>query len=218
MTHFLNQNKLGHQIFAAVGLVAVLSLSELPPAPAAEDNLIIPGQRIGQTHLSSNGGADLKKLPQPAAFDAAMQKTQSVWVAKTSGQQKDTLYISTLANAAANVPSIHDFTITHIEVTSAQFHTPNGISTGSTRAQILRQFPNARPDSYNNGKTLSDEASGIAFEFANSDADAPCISIAVASPGDNVGIVGRNQVNTALFSLIKDSSNSEQTSSAEGWD
>ena len=45
---------------------------------------------------------------------------------------------------------------------------------------------------------MSDNAKGIAFEFANSAPDSPCISIAVEPPGDQVGIMGRKQVNDML--------------------
>jgi hypothetical protein len=46
----------------------------LSPAFAQNDsNLIIPGQRIGQTYLGSNGTTYLKKLPKPTSSDASMQ-------------------------------------------------------------------------------------------------------------------------------------------------
>lgn len=197
MANLLDRIKLKQQTVAVVSLATVLSLSALPSTPAVDTNLIIPGQSIGQTHLGSNGNLYLNKLPAPAAFDASMQQTKRVWV-EGSDQQSETLYISTITNAALNAQPLSGNTISHIEVTSPWFHTPDGISTGSTRAQVLRHFPNARSLAFSDGKILSDQASGIAFEFANASADSPCISIAVDVPGDNVRIVGRDRVNALL--------------------
>jgi|GEM_PF-1743978 len=170
------------QQILTIVIATALGVSALPPALAAEDNLIIPGQSIGQTHLGSNGDVYLNKLPGAAVSDTSMQKTQIVWVSK-SGCQRNTLYISTISNAALNVQPIRGVTIAHIEVTSSWFHTPDGISTGSTRTQILRQFPDARLEQLSDGKILSDKAKGIAFEFANNADTAPCISIGTATLG-----------------------------------
>lgn len=179
-----------------LSLATALSVASLPPALTATDNyLIIPGQSIGQTHVGTNGLVYLKKLPAPAASDAAKQQTKRVWVAKQR-QRTDTLYIHTIVNAAAQVQPINGVTIDQIEITSPSFHTPNGISTGSTKAQILRQFPNARPLE---GSTTKYFDKGIAFEFAGSAADSPCISIAV-TPNNKVGIDGRERVNSYLRS------------------
>lgn len=194
------------QIAAVVNLAVVLSVSALLPAISAEhnskgiatdSNLIVPGQSIGQLNLGSNGEFYLKKLSVAAAADTSTQQTKRVWVSKRD-RQTNTLYISTIKNAALNVQPMRGETIRHIKVTSSSFHTSDGISTGSTRAQVLRHFPNARPDRFSNGKVLSDPTKGIAFEFANSATNAPCISIAVNPPGDSVRIVGREQIKNFL--------------------
>lgn len=91
------------QILTVFSLAAVLSTAALPPTVAiAGDNLIIPGQRIGQTHLGSNGSLYLSKLPKPDAVDVGMSQTRQVWVSKKGGKRSDTLFIHTVSNGALN--------------------------------------------------------------------------------------------------------------------
>lgn len=196
MANLLDRNR--PNTVATLTIAAVFSLLALPPALATDDKLIIPGQSVGQTHLGSNGNFYLNKLPVADASDTSTQHTRRVWIVKGHSQQTSTLFISTVTNSALNVQPIKGNTINHIEVTSPWFHTPDGIEVGSSRAQVLRHFPNARPVPSSGGKILSDTAKGIAFEFTNSNADSPCISIAVNAPGDSPAIVGRERVNDLL--------------------
>ena len=182
----------------AFGLATALGVAALPPVPAqAGSNLIIPGQSIGQTHLGKNGSFYLKKLPHPDASDAGMSQTRQVWVSKKESQRTDTLFIHTVSNGALNVQPFDGRTIDNIRVTSPWFHTYNGISTGSTKAQIRRYFPNARP--IDGSPTLYDDAKqGIAFEFAqNPTAGSPCIAIMVHPPGE-VHVADKEAVNRLL--------------------
>ncbi|MEH2083417.1 MAG: hypothetical protein V7K89_26595 [Nostoc sp.] len=191
------------QILTVFSLAAALGMATLPPALAiTDDYLIIPGQSIGQTHLGRNGAFYLNKLPKAAASDTSMQQTKLVWVSKKKDQRSDTLYIHTIANAAQLNAPIRGVFINQIEITSPSFHTSDGISTGSTKGQIFRHFPNARPLK---GSKIMYSDKGIAFEFANSAADSPCISIAVYPLSFAPRIEGREQVNNYLHSYcIKD--------------
>ncbi|MEH1838838.1 MAG: hypothetical protein V7L20_08735 [Nostoc sp.] len=163
---------------SVLGFAAALSLTTLPFASAeSKSNLIIPGQSIGQTHLGLNGGINLGKPPD--AGDFAMMKGDSVWVSK-QGNKKNTLYIHYLKNAALNVQPIDGITIETIRITSSWFHTDSNISTENTKAQILRRFPKA--SSNEKGTLFVDEKLGIAFEFAQSTDNSPCIAISVFSP------------------------------------
>jgi hypothetical protein len=105
-----------------------------------------------------------------------------VWVSK-KGNRTDTLSIHTISNAALNVEPKNGVTINRIRVTSNWFHTlPGNLSTGSTKAQILRHFPNARKVA-SNPLMYDDVKRGIAFEFALLATDtSPCIAITVHSP------------------------------------
>lgn len=165
------------------GFAATLGMSALPAASANNgSNLIIPGQRVGQTYLGPNGSTYLRKLPKPTSSDAFMQQQQLVWVSKKANRT-DTLSIHTISNAALNVQPSNGVTINRIRVTSNWFHTsPGNLSTGSTKAQILRHFPNARPVS-SNPLIYDDVKGGIAFEFAPKATDSsPCIAITAHLP------------------------------------
>ncbi len=179
-------------------LAAALGMAALPSAPAQTgDNLIIPGQSIGQTHLGRNGDLYLKKLPRPDGMDIGMSQTRQVWVSKKGSQRTDTLFIHTVSNGALNVQPIQGVTIDNIRVTSPWYHTHDGLSTGSTFSQIRHRFPNAHP--VDGDRTLYDDAKlGIAFEFAQSaTAGSPCIAIMVHPPGD-VHVADMEEVNRVL--------------------
>ena len=186
------------QILTVFSLLAALGMAALPPAPSiAGDNLIIPGQGIGQTHLGKNGNLYLSKLPKPDGVDVGMSQTRQVWISKKGGKRSDTLFIHTVSNGALNVQPIQGVTIDDIRVTSPWYHTHSGISTRSTLAQIRRHFPNVRP--IDGDRTLYDESKlGIAFEFAQSaTAGSPCIAIMVHPPGD-VHLADMEEVNRVL--------------------
>ena len=189
------------QTLTVFGLAAVLGMAALPPAFAHPgSNLIIPGQSIGQTYLGRNGALYLNKLPKPNAVDAGMSQTRQVWVSKKGGQRTDTLFIHTVSNGALNVQPLQGVTIDNIRVTSPWFHTPSGLSTGSTLAQIRRHFPNVRP--VDRDRTLYDDAKlGIAFEFAHATVGSPCIAIMVHPSGD-VHVADREEVNRVLNEAI----------------
>ena len=194
------QIKQRRQMLTVFSLATALGMAALPFAPAiAGDNLIIPGQSIGQTHLGSNGYLYLSKLPKSDAVDVGMSQSRQVWVAKKEGKRFDTLFIHTVSNGARNVQPIDGITIDNLRVTSPWFHTHDGISTRSTLAQIRHRFPNVRPVYVN--QTLYDDAKlGIAFEFAQSaTAEAPCIAIMVHPPGDT-HVANKEEVNQLLRS------------------
>lgn len=184
------------QLLAVFSLAATLGTAALLPASAQEqDNLIIPGKSIGQTHLGSNGNVYLKKLPKPNAIDVGMSQTRQVWVSKKGGRT-DTLFIHTVSNGALGVQPTQGVTIDTIRVTSPWFHTQNGLSTGNTKAKILRNFPNAHSvEGY--PKIYDDSKRGIAFEFGESATASPCIAIMIHPPG-NVHLATSEQVNQLL--------------------
>ena len=165
----------------------------------SNSNLIIPGESIGQTQLGANGKTYLNKLPKPNAVDAGMSQTRQVWVSK-QGNHTDTLFIHTVSNGALNVQPIDGVTIDNIRITSSWFHTSSGnLSTGSTKAQVLHSFPNARPVE-GNPNIYDDAKLGIAFEFAKqTNNGSRCIAITV-HPKGNVHFATADEVNRVLQS------------------
>jgi hypothetical protein len=165
-----------------------LALSVAPPAHAqAADThaarLIRPGESIGRTHLGTKGGLDLKKLPQPDLMDSYTSHSVRVWISKKAGR-RDTLFIKTVNNGTLGVQALDGVSIELMRATSPWYRTPNGLSTGSTFAQIRREFPDARPVD-NDQKLYDDIKGGIAFEFARSPtADSPCVAVMVHPRGE----------------------------------
>ena len=167
-----------------LGLIAILATTGSANAGQTSDSLIVPGERIGQTHLGNDGAETLKHLPKPSGVDRGMSKTRQVWKSKPGGPF-ETLFIYTVNNGAMDVEPSDGVTIELIRVTAKYFRTANGISTGSTLEQIRKAFPDAVPlgdfpDIYDDLKK------GIAFEFPNAPSSASsCIAIMVHPPGES---------------------------------
>ena len=167
-----------------MGFMALLASTGLANAGQTSDSLIVPGERIGQTHLGNDGAETLKHLPKPSGVDRGMSKTRQVWKSKPGGPL-ETLFIYTVNNGAMDVEPSDGVTIELIRVTAKYFRTANGISTGSTLEQIRKAFPDAAPlvDVPN---IYDDLKEGIAFEFSNEpSSDSPCIAIMVHPPGES---------------------------------
>jgi len=172
--------------------VIILSLAlALSFAPSArtqtshqrEERLIRPGESIGQIHLGTNGGSDLKKLRQPDLIDNYTSHSVRVWISKKDGRT-DTLFIKTVSNDALGVQPVDGVSVELIRVTSPWYRTKGGLSTGSTFAQIHREFPDARPVD-GDGKLFGDSKRGIVFEFARSPStDSPCSAVMVHPRGE----------------------------------
>jgi hypothetical protein len=152
-------------------------------AGAAESDsaLIVPGERIGQTPLGSNGATTLKNLPRPDAIDQGTSQTRQVWKSSKSGGLFDTLFIHTTSNSVIDAKPADGVTIDLIRITASYFHTGNGISTGSEFEDIRRKFPNAAPID-GTPTVYDDEKQGIAFEFINGSV---CIAIMIHPPGNS---------------------------------
>ncbi len=156
-----------------------LALTLLTVIAQANATLIVPGRSIGQTRLGPNGTVTLSQLPKPDASDYGMMQGQMVWVSKKSGHPTQTLLIHTVSNSVFdNVRPRNGVTIEVIRVTSPFFHTRTGLHTGSTRTQILHQYPHARRQVAS--AIYDDSALGIAFEFPpHTTAHSHCIAIMV---------------------------------------
>ena len=167
-----------------MGLMALLAMAGFAGAGETSDSLIVPGKRIGQTHLGNDGAETLKHLPKPSGVDRGMSKTRQVWKSKPGGPF-ETLFIYTINNGALDVQPADGVTVELIRVTAKYFRTENGISTGSTLEQVRRAFPDAAP--VDGAPTIYDDVKqGIAFEFPKEPtAGSLCIAIMVHPPGES---------------------------------
>jgi hypothetical protein len=179
-----------------LGLMTLLAIAGLAGAGEPSDSLIVPGERIGQTHLGHDGAETLQRLPKPSGVDRGMSKARLAWKSNPGGPF-NTLLIYTVNNGAMDVEPADGVTIKLIRVTAKYFRTANGISTGSTLEQIRKAFPNAAPLA--DVPTIYDDLKqGIAFEFPKEPtADSVCIAIMVHPPGES-NVATRAQVASVL--------------------
>ncbi len=183
-------------IFASIMVLSGLVSPSL--AKTSDPITITPGKRIGKMALGTNGAKTLKRFGQPDILDAGMSQTRQVWL--TKGDHNATLYIHTIANGAIDEKPDNGVSIDIVRTSSSSFHTTAGIAVGSTRAQVLRSFPQARLARETKETVIYCEPrKGIAFEFANDSATARCIGITIFIPGDSQIIQSQD-----VSRLIKD--------------
>ncbi|AZI26217.1 hypothetical protein EA772_13005 [Pedobacter sp. G11] len=130
--------------------------------------LVVPGKSIGEILLGENMTEVGKKLGRPDAGDAAMGKAWGIWYSKdsTDGQKNELAVYSSYRDTSMMVKEVKQ-----IRITSAQFKTQNGITTGGPEADAKSKFPAMElVSSYLNQNkdtvTIYDSRQdGIGFEF-----------------------------------------------------
>ena len=157
--------------------------------PAAPDSayLIVPGQRIGKVELGMSAETLNNILGKADSGDAAMGKALSFWVSKPGNGPREYLAVYTVNNfdGSGNPPQVQQ-----VQVTSPQFTTANGISTGEVLSKIRKQFNSLKPMAYYTNEQnqqvyiYDDQPQGIAFEITV--ADRVCTAITIHSKGENV--------------------------------
>lgn len=144
--------------------------------------LIIPGKGIGDIILNDDVANIIKQLGKPDSSDAAMGSALMVWYAKhnTTGYR---ISIFSHHNMGGK-----DEAVSHIQkilVTSPEFKTTDGISTGAVKDEIAKRYTLKPIGNYNNkdGKVqvYTDMDKGISFEI---NASGKCIAIVVHKAHD----------------------------------
>lgn len=130
--------------------------------------LVVPGKSIGEISLGENMTEVGKKLGRPDAGDAAMGKAWGIWYNKdsTNGQKNELAVYSSYRDTSMMVKEVKQ-----IRITSAQFKTQSGLTTGGPEADAKSKFPAMElVSSYLNQNkdtvTVYDSRQdGIGFEF-----------------------------------------------------
>jgi hypothetical protein len=181
--------------FLAVVLALVNPVAE---GSVATDRVqIVPGARLASVVLGPNGAKELKKLPRPYRVDHGMSQTRQVWKWARPGGGFETLFIHTVNNGVIDAQPANGFTIDLIRGTAPAWRTANGVSVGSSLAQVRAKFP-AATRAGNSPTIYDDVKQGVAFEFADQPAaSSPCIAIMVHLPGQS-RIATQKQVDELL--------------------
>jgi hypothetical protein len=146
--------------------------------PKQDDWLLVQGTSAGGIHLDENADTIVKKLGKPDFSDAAMQKQIMIW--HTDHNKKaNAVGIFTGRNAGIDETS----RVLQIWLTSASFHTSQGLHTGMALDEMRKSFTLKKTESYAYGGknyTVYDSMEGIAFE---TDDTGKCTAIIVQKKG-----------------------------------
>ncbi|MCJ8211981.1 hypothetical protein MUY27_19845 [Mucilaginibacter sp. RS28] len=151
--------------------------------PVTADKLIVPGERIGGTHLNENVDSVILRLGKPDKSDAAMGSAMATWLSKepNSPYQTDIYSHRNMGAADENIARVKI-----IRVTSPWFKTEERLGVGSTLPQVEDHFKTKQAIVYANGKdTLriyDDRSKGIGFEMNNS---GKCTGVLIHTKGDS---------------------------------
>jgi len=140
--------------------------------PWVQWGLIVPGYRLGEFRLGSDGLETLQKLAKPDAVDSGKSETRQVW----KWAEDERFFVHMVTSTPVNGEADAGVTIDLIRFSYpglSTYKTANEISTGSTLEQIRKSFPDAEPVS--TMPTIYDDMKkGIAFEFEKAPiADSP---------------------------------------------
>ncbi|MCX2493127.1 hypothetical protein OQX63_06560 [Pedobacter sp. PF22-3] len=130
--------------------------------------LIVAGKSIGEISLGENMEQVVEKLGRPDAGDAAMGKAWGIWYGGDStAKQRDEIAIySSYRDTSMRVKDVKQ-----IRITSNEFKTQDGLTTGATLEDIKLKFPDIKKlSSYLNEKNdtvavYDAKKEGIGFEF-----------------------------------------------------
>ena len=153
--------------------------------PIPSEQLILPGQRVGNVSINQNADSVFRALGKPDASDAAMGKSLATWYAghDTTGYQTQIFFSRQMGTAdeASRVKQIR--------ITSPYFKTMDYMSTGMHLQTIesKKEFSLKKCAQYtNNGRQFfiyDDTDAGITFEIDDKNV---CSGIIIHEPHKDV--------------------------------
>lgn len=166
-------------------------LTQADRAPVADvpaDQLLIPGEKVGQTTLGMPSDQLVRLLGEPDLSDAAMGKSWLTWNGKMDEHNNQTalnIYV-TYADS-----SMREKVVKQIRTTSSFFKTQDALSVYSAFSDIQKEFPNLKKvGAYTDGNRsiviYDDVAAGIAFETVTGNGQEICTGIIVHPKGKEV--------------------------------
>jgi len=147
---------------------SIASIESGPGKIIDERFLIVPGRSVGDISLGEDMAKVGVKLGRPDAGDAAMGKAWGIWYSKDStyGQRNELAIYSSYKDTSMRMKDVKQ-----IRITSAQFKTQDGFTTGRTETDTKLKFPamekiSAYLNKQKDTVTVYDsKPDGIGFEF-----------------------------------------------------
>lgn len=171
---------------------AVTRMRENPDTPArkqpVEDNLIIPGERVGRIYLGMDDSLIAKLLGNPDSGNAAMGKAWMTW---ESGRDEHNNATQLEIFTTYSDNTMRQKTVQQIRTTSSKFRTPAGLAVYSSLADLQRVHSDLKKVATYaaDNRPLSlfdDEAQGIAYEVVTAGNQELCTAIIIYPKGKSV--------------------------------
>ena len=160
----------------------------IPATDVSDKMLIVPGERIGNIFIGQNADQLESILGKADLSDAAMGKAWLTWFSKVStGITGNELNVYTAYRD--DDPDLTEKVVHQIRITSDEFKTAKGISTGKTLEEVKQQYPDIElsgkydHETPNPVSVYDDAEAGIAFEMEND----ICTGIIIHSKDKKVG-------------------------------
>jgi hypothetical protein len=171
-------NRLMRKFLLPLLLATTVVLPSLARCEQTDDELIVPGNRIGEWRLGGNAQNPEPTLALPDwSIYIRFQHRPGV----RARLRPTTIAVHKVSNRSLGVEPADGFTVDLIYVDGGAFHTGNGYTVYSDQ-ELARLYPEATPLS-ENPKIYDDKKQGIAFEFGADAFAKSCVGIMVHLPG-----------------------------------
>lgn len=170
----------------------VTRMRENPDTPArkqpVEDNLIIPGERVGRVYLGMDDSLIAKLLGDPDSGNAAMGKAWMTW---ESGRDEHNNATQLEIFTTYSDNTMRQKTVQQIRTTSNKFRTPAGLSVYSSLSDLQRVHSGLKKvatyaDDNRPLSLFDDKEQGIAYEVVAAGNQELCTAIIIYPKGKSV--------------------------------